>query len=92
MTGAPPGIEVRRLLRSTGSQWREVTLLDVECVAVLLEEEPDPNCRDGGLAGQRLRDDRLEVEELDHLERPPHLLETATDVRSVDEVDEGSLE
>ena len=92
MPGAPPGIEVRRLLRSPGSQWREVTLLDLEGVTVLLEEEPDPDRCDGGFAGERLGDDRVEVEELDELQRPPHFLEAAADVRSVDEVDEGSLE
>ena len=48
MPGASPGIEVRRLLRSPGSQWREVTLLDLEGVTVLLEEEPDPDRCDGG--------------------------------------------
>jgi len=58
---------------------------------VLLEKEPDADRGDGRVAGERRCDDRVEVEELDHLQRAPDLLEAAADVGGVNEINEGSL-
>ena len=77
---------------TSSAKRRERALVDVEHVAMLLEEEADAERTDGGVAGEGLGDDRLEVEELDHLERPPDFLPATADIGSVDEIDERSFE
>ena len=85
-------IKVPRLFGSMRAEGLEVLLFDEELFPVLIQEEAHPSGRERGASLQRVVDDGGQVEELDHLERPPDLLPSTAEIRRVEQVDERSLE
>src|SRR5712692_7795342 len=70
-------VEVARLGRRSRRQRFEVAIFDHELLAVLLEIEADARHRERRAQLERVLDDRVEIEELDRLQRAPDLLPAA---------------
>src|SRR5216683_3731434 len=92
LPGPAIAVEVARLCRRPRAQRLEVPILDHELLAVLLEIEAHSRHRQSRAQLERIVDDRVEIEELDRLQRAPDLLPAAAVLGRVEHVDERSLQ
>src|SRR2546428_6708886 len=69
-----------------------MAVLDHQLLPVLLEVEADPRHGERRAQLERVVDDRVEIEELDRLQRAPDLLPAAAVLGRVEHVDERALQ
>src|SRR6266851_10420707 len=90
LPGPAIAVEVARLCRRPRPQRLEVSFLDHELLAMLLEIEAHSRHRQSRAQLEGVVDDYVEIEELDRLQRAPDLLPAAALLGGVEHIDERS--